>query len=68
MSATTEKYTEEQYLEADHYQPKTSTGRIANYVDTRVGGTGIVREFGRKVFPDTGPSCSARSRSTASSS
>lgn len=52
MSATTEKYTEEQYLEADHYQPKTSTGRIANYVDTRVGGTGIVREFGRKVFPD----------------
>ncbi len=52
MSATTEKYTEEQYLEADRYQPKTSSGRIANYVDTRVGGTGIVREFGRKVFPD----------------
>lgn len=52
MSASKEKYTDEQYLEADQYQPKTSSGRIANYVDTRVGGTGIVREFGRKVFPD----------------
>lgn len=46
------KYTEEQYLEVDEHQPRTSTGRIANFVDTRVGGTGIVREFGRKVFPD----------------
>ena len=52
MSATKEKYTEEQYLEVDQYQPKTGGGRIANYVDTRVGGTSIVREFGRKVFPD----------------
>jgi len=46
------KYTEEQYSEVDQYQPATRTGRIANYVDQRVGGTGMVREFGRKVFPD----------------
>ncbi len=52
MSASKEKYTEAQYLEVDQYQPKTRTGRIANYVDTRVGGTGMIREFGRKVFPD----------------
>ncbi|NDK30671.1 cytochrome bc1 complex cytochrome b subunit [Nesterenkonia haasae] len=52
MSASKEKYTEAQYLEAIEYQPKTGTGKIANYVDTRVGGTSIVREFGRKVFPD----------------
>ncbi|GAA4925628.1 cytochrome bc complex cytochrome b subunit [Nesterenkonia rhizosphaerae] len=52
MSASKEKYTEEQYLEVGKYQPKTPTGKIANYVDQRVGGTSIVREFGRKVFPD----------------
>lgn len=52
MSASKEKYTEAQYLEATEYEPKTGTGKIANYVDTRVGGTSIVREFGRKVFPD----------------
>jgi ubiquinol-cytochrome c reductase cytochrome b subunit len=52
MSASNETYTEDQYLEVNKYQPKSSTGKIANYVDTRVGGTGIVREFGRKVFPD----------------
>ncbi|WP_026534766.1 cytochrome bc1 complex cytochrome b subunit [Arthrobacter sp. H14] len=34
------------------YEPKTNVGRITNYVDQRVGGSGMVREFGRKVFPD----------------
>ncbi|NVM95982.1 cytochrome b [Arthrobacter wenxiniae] len=34
------------------YTPKTSTGRITNFVDQRVGGSGMLREFGRKVFPD----------------
>ncbi|MGO4385341.1 cytochrome bc1 complex cytochrome b subunit [Specibacter sp. RAF43] len=34
------------------YEPKTATGRITNFVDERVGGSGILREFGRKVFPD----------------
>ncbi len=34
------------------YQPKTSVGKITNYVDSRVGGSGIVKEFGRKIFPD----------------
>ncbi|WP_427017953.1 cytochrome b [Pseudarthrobacter sp. P1] len=34
------------------YTPATSTGRITNFVDQRVGGSGILREFGRKVFPD----------------
>lgn len=52
MSASNEKYTEAQYLEAIEYEPKTGTGKIANYVDTRLGGTSMVREFGRKVFPD----------------
>lgn len=52
MSASEEKYTEAQYLEVEQYQPKTRSGKIANYVDQRVGGTGMVREFGRKVFPD----------------
>ena len=46
------KYSEDDYTEIDRYEAKTSGGRIANYVDQRVGGTGIVREFGRKVFPD----------------
>ncbi|ALE06038.1 ubiquinol-cytochrome c reductase cytochrome b subunit [Arthrobacter sp. ERGS1:01] len=34
------------------FEPKTSTGRITNFVDQRVGGSGMLREFGRKVFPD----------------
>ncbi|MCU6481550.1 cytochrome b [Arthrobacter sp. A2-55] len=34
------------------FKPKTSTGRITDFVDQRVGGSGILREFGRKVFPD----------------
>ncbi|ALE92173.1 ubiquinol-cytochrome c reductase cytochrome b subunit [Arthrobacter alpinus] len=34
------------------FEPKTATGRITNFVDERVGGSGILREFGRKVFPD----------------
>ncbi|WP_434612135.1 cytochrome bc1 complex cytochrome b subunit [Arthrobacter sp. A5] len=34
------------------YTPATATGRITNFVDERVGGSGILREFGRKVFPD----------------
>lgn len=34
------------------YKPKTNTGRIANYVDSRVGLSGVVKEFGRKIFPD----------------
>ncbi|WP_262104549.1 ubiquinol-cytochrome c reductase cytochrome b subunit [Arthrobacter sp. Marseille-P9274] len=36
----------------DTYQPKTSVGRISNFIDTRVGASSIVKEFGRKVFPD----------------
>src|SRR5512133_359885 len=31
---------------------KTKTGRITDFVDSRVGGSGILREFGRNVFPD----------------
>ena len=31
---------------------KTKTGRFTDFVDQRVGGSGILREFGRKVFPD----------------
>ncbi|MGO1182038.1 MAG: cytochrome bc1 complex cytochrome b subunit [Micrococcaceae bacterium] len=34
------------------YKASTSTGRIANFVDTRVGASGMVKEFGRKIFPD----------------
>ncbi|MCY0903703.1 cytochrome b [Arthrobacter sp. H14-L1] len=34
------------------YKPVTTTGRITDFVDQRVGGSGILREFGRKVFPD----------------
>lgn len=37
---------------APEYEAKTTTGRIANFVDTRVGMSGIVKEFGRKIFPD----------------
>ncbi|MET1033658.1 MAG: cytochrome b, partial [Arthrobacter sp.] len=36
----------------NEYTAKTSTGRIANFVDSRVGGSQIVKEFGRKIFPD----------------
>ena len=43
MSSTTSQNT---------YQPKTSVGKITNYVDSRVGGSGMVKEFGRKIFPD----------------
>lgn len=31
---------------------KTKAGRVTDFVDSRVGGSGILREFGRKVFPD----------------
>ena len=34
------------------YQAKTKTGRIANFVNTRTGAQALVKEFGRKVFPD----------------
>ena len=34
------------------YKPKSNAGRIANFVDTRVGMSGVVKEFGRKIFPD----------------
>ncbi|HEV7167726.1 MAG TPA: ubiquinol-cytochrome c reductase cytochrome b subunit, partial [Micrococcaceae bacterium] len=34
------------------YTPETKVGRITDFVDQRVGGSGMLREFGRKVFPD----------------
>lgn len=34
------------------FEPKTKTGKIANFVDQRVAASGLVKEFGRKVFPD----------------
>ncbi len=34
------------------YEPKTKLGRITNFVDSRVSGSMMVKEFGRKVFPD----------------
>jgi len=34
------------------YTPTTSTGRIANFVNQRTGAAGMVKEFGRKIFPD----------------
>src|SRR5699024_12285116 len=34
------------------YQASTNTGKIANFVDTRVGASKMVKEFGRKIFPD----------------
>ena len=37
---------------APTFVAKTQGGRITNFVDERVGGSGILREFGRKVFPD----------------
>ncbi len=36
----------------NNYQARTTAGKITNFVDTRVGMSGIVREFGRKIFPD----------------
>ncbi|MCC9196500.1 ubiquinol-cytochrome c reductase cytochrome b subunit [Arthrobacter sp. zg-Y820] len=37
---------------ATPYEPKTRLGRVTNFVDSRVGGSAMVKEFGRKVFPD----------------
>ncbi|GAA3690132.1 cytochrome bc complex cytochrome b subunit [Arthrobacter ginkgonis] len=37
---------------ATEFQAKTRTGRIADFVDQRVGGSMMVKEFGRKIFPD----------------
>jgi ubiquinol-cytochrome c reductase cytochrome b subunit len=34
------------------YRPATKVGRVTDFVDQRVGGSPILREFGRKVFPD----------------
>ncbi|MGO1883881.1 MAG: cytochrome bc1 complex cytochrome b subunit [Citricoccus sp.] len=34
------------------YQASTPTGKIANFMDTRVGVSPMVKEFGRKIFPD----------------
>lgn len=34
------------------YRPSTKVGKITDFVDQRVGGSGILKEFGRKVFPD----------------
>ncbi len=34
------------------YVPKTRVGKVTNFIDSRVGGSGIVKEFGRKIFPD----------------
>src|SRR5690625_3302821 len=34
-----------------YYQPSTRTGKIANFVDARMGASKIVKEFGRKLFP-----------------
>jgi ubiquinol-cytochrome c reductase cytochrome b subunit len=34
------------------YQAATKTGRIAQFVNTRTGMSAVVREFGRKIFPD----------------
>ena len=36
----------------NEFQPATTTGRIANFVDTRMGMSPIVKFFGRKIFPD----------------
>ncbi len=37
---------------ATPYEAKTPLGRITNFVDSRVSGSAMVKEFGRKVFPD----------------
>lgn len=33
-------------------KPTTKTGRLADYVDERTGIAAVVKEFGRKIFPD----------------
>ncbi len=38
--------------DAPVFAATTTGGRITDFVDQRVGGSGILREFGRKVFPD----------------
>ena len=38
--------------DAPAFVAKTKGGRITDFVDERVGGSGILREFGRKIFPD----------------
>ncbi|WP_077487924.1 cytochrome b [Sinomonas mesophila] len=37
---------------ASSYQPPTKVGRIADFVDQRTGASPLLREFGRKIFPD----------------
>src|SRR5688500_16749227 len=37
---------------APAYVANTKVGRITDFVDERVGGSGMLRESGRKVFPD----------------
>ncbi|MCC9204699.1 cytochrome bc1 complex cytochrome b subunit [Arthrobacter sp. zg-Y769] len=37
---------------ATPYEAKTRLGRVTNFVDSRVNGSGIVKGLGRKVFPD----------------
>ena len=37
---------------ASSYQAPTKVGRIADFVDQRTGASPILREFGRKIFPD----------------
>src|SRR5699024_4620083 len=32
-------------------QPTTTIGKAANFAETRVGASVLVREFGRKIFP-----------------
>lgn len=34
------------------YVAPTAVGKMADFVDQRVGGSALVKEFGRKVFPD----------------
>ncbi|GAA1348473.1 ubiquinol-cytochrome c reductase cytochrome b subunit [Falsarthrobacter nasiphocae] len=36
----------------DSFVPATKLGRVANFVDSRTGGSAMVKEFGRKIFPD----------------
>ena len=49
MSAQT---TDTRRPQQDDYRPDTAVGFIANYADTRVGLSPLVKEFGRKIFPD----------------
>ncbi len=36
----------------NEFTASTKTGRLADFVDSRVGASGMVKEFGRKIFPD----------------